>query len=495
MVEQPAVNRRVAGSSPASGANFAEQNSENGFPDTVLTQDTAGSEKEVKFPKRIKYRGQTLAVIYRPAKNYPLYRVAWTVAQKRQMKGFARYGEAKRHADELVKDLAKGSAVSRLTPGQATDALLGLERLREFYKGTGRDVSLAAAASEFCEAQERLGSHTLAAAVEGFLTTVAVVKAKGVAQAVEEYLATKQPDTKPSGDGKRSALSPKYFYNLSIMLRRFAKAFPSTDTNGLTKEHLDAFFSGLGKGPLRHAGWRAAVSPKVRNHHRVAVRQFLNWCAKKDFLPITNRLLEADSMTPQADNGSVTEFYSPAEFKALLEASSGPLRAMIAIGGLAGLRTAELLRLTWEDVRRVENHIEVTAEKAKTRQRRLVQVVPALAQWLALFGEFSGKIWTKSENIFQAELSKLCCAVTHEVKGRKMKVTRKANGLRHSFCSFHYALHANESLTAQQAGNSPAMIHGHYKGLATQREAEGWFSVSPLQPANVVSLSNQAATL
>jgi len=42
-----------------------------------------------------------------------------------------------------------------------------------------------------------------------------------------------------------------------------------------------------------------------------------------------------------------------------------------------------------------------------------------------------------------------------------------------------FALHANENLTAQQAGNSPAMIHPHYKGLATKAEAEKWFAVMP----------------
>ena len=53
-----------------------------------------------------------------------------------------------------------------------------------------------------------------------------------------------------------------------------------------------------------------------------------------------------------------------------------PLRPIIAIGGLAGLRTAELLRLDWADVWRVPGHIEITAQKSKTRQRRLVEVVP-----------------------------------------------------------------------------------------------------------------------
>jgi len=44
-------------------------------------------------------------------------------------------------------------------------------------------------------------------------------------------------------------------------------------------------------------------------------------------------------------------------------------------------------------------------------------------------------------------------------------------------------------LTAAQAGNSPAMIHAHYKGLATKAEAEKWFNVNPPGAAkNVIPL-------
>jgi hypothetical protein len=51
-------------------------------------------------------------------------------------------------------------------------------------------------------------------------------------------------------------------------------------------------------------------------------------------------------------------------------------------------------------------------------------------------------------------------------------VERNPNGLRHASCKYHFAAHANEKLTAQQAGNSSAMIHAHHKRLATKAEAE-----------------------
>jgi hypothetical protein len=86
----------------------------------------------VKFPKVIKLRGKSLAKIYGKAGAYGLYRVAWSINGKRQMKAFRHYGGkegALAFAESLVRDIAAGSQAAALTPGQATDALAALERL------------------------------------------------------------------------------------------------------------------------------------------------------------------------------------------------------------------------------------------------------------------------------------------------------------------------------------------------------------------------------
>jgi integrase len=189
---------------------------------------------------------------------------------------------------------------------------------------------------------------------------------------------------------------------------------------------------------------------------------------------------EADAMRPEHANTGATAFYTPDEFRALLETAQEPLRPMIAIGGFAGLRTAEILRLTWEDVFRVPGHIEITAGKAKTRQRRLVEVCPALESWLQPCRTLSGRLWQGTERFFHKGCAEVC---------DRAEVPRKKNGLRHSFCSHHFALHANENLTAAQAGTSPAMVHQHYKGLATKNEGEAWFNVQPGRAANVIPLA------
>jgi hypothetical protein len=71
-------------------------------------------------------------------------------------------------------------------------------------------------------------------------------------------------------------------------------------------------------------------------------------------------------------------------------------------------------------------------------------------------------------------------------------VIRKPNGLRHGFCTYHFAAYGNENVTAQQAGSAPAMVHQHYKGLATKAEAKKWFDVKPTRAANVIPVAASA---
>lgn len=346
--------------------------------------------------------------------------------------------------------------------------LAALQQLEAFRVSTGRRVSLLGAVSEFTEAAGKLHGRPLGEAVEGYLRTVASVKRKDVLEAVNEFIETNAPRTH-SANGQRAQICPKYFYNIEIQLRRFASTFPNTALCDLGKEHLDAFIGSLDE-----------FSAKSRNHYRATVRQFLQWAVRKDYLAAAHRLNEAEGMRPERANTAEVQFYTPAEFQALLETAEGPMRAMIALGGLAGLRTAELLRLDWADVWRVPGHIEITAGKAKTRQRRLVEICPALAAWLEPYHTLaSGPLWSRHEITYQQDFVELC---------EQAGLTRKPNGLRHAFCTYHFALHANENLTAQQAGNSPGMIHSNYKGLATRAEAERWFNVKPESPANVLTL-------
>ncbi len=453
---------------------FIEENTQTQKICTEFAQNNARtSDRRVKFPVTIRHRTST-AKIYAPGGKFAYYRLAYSVAGKRRMQTFATYTEAREAANRVVRELANGSQAAALNATQSRDALAALERLQSFYQSTGRRVSLLAAVSEFAEAAGKLNGRTMGEAVTGYLRTVANIGRKDIKAAVEEFLLADAPRTKASA-GERSQLSPKYAYNREIQLRKFADTFTNTAVCDLAKEHLDTFIGSLG-----------GFAAKSRNHYRAAIRQFLQWAIRKDYLPPTHRLSEADAMRPERGNTAEVSIYTPRELAALLAGDDDDLRALIAMGGLAGLRTAELLRLDWADVWRVPGHIEVTARKSKTRQRRLVEVCPALAAWLQVFSDqTTGPVWAWQEITFQQRFARLCA----KVKLNGKSIARKPNGLRHAFCTYHFAAHANENQTAQQAGNSPAMIHAHYKGLATKAEAEKWFNVLPPDAAkNVIPM-------
>jgi integrase len=437
---------------------FIEKSGDSQNVCTEFAQNIARTaDRRVKFPVTIRHR-DSKAKIYAPGGTFAYYRLAYTTAGKRRMQTFANYSDAKAAAERIVRELANGSQAAALTASQSRDALVALQRLESFRQSTGRKVSLLEAVSGFVESVLKLNGRSLDEAIAGFLRTEVSVKRKDIAEAVEDFL-TERKHKAEAKDGKRAQLSASYETHVKGWLRGFANTFPSTAVCDLTKDHLGVYFKPL-----------SDVSTKNRNDRRAAVKMFLSWAVRQDYLSVNHRLLEASGMTREIVETADTDFFRPDELQKLLDGASNDLRPLLAIAGLAGLRGEEIMRLDWLDVWRVEGHIEITARQAKTRQRRLVEICPALAAWLEPYRQKTGKLFPAGVHVFQRGFVDL---------RDKLNISPRRNGLRHAFCTYHFAFHANENLTAAQAGNSPAMIHGHYKGLATKGEAEKWFNVMP----------------
>ena len=227
----------------------------------------------------------------------------------------------------------------------------------------------------------------------------------------------------------------------------------------LTKQHLNLFVESHAK--------LSAQKPQPLPRHAANVS---GWCRRRDYLAANHRLFEADGLRKEdADTGDV-DYYRPAELRLMLDNAAPEMAVIIAMQAFGGLRVQETLRLDWGDVWRVAGYMEISSAKSKTRQRRLVEICPALAAWLKPCRKKSGKVFPGGVHVYQRGFLKL--------RG-ELKIPDRRNGLRHAFCTYHFALHNNENLTAAQAGNSPSMIHAHYKGLATKAEAEKWFAVQP----------------
>ena len=83
---------------------------------------------------------------------------------------------------------------------------------------------------------------------------------------------------------------------------------------------------------------------------------------------------------------------------------------------------------------------------------------------LAAIGRYAGPVYDREKKAAfeRAGLSKLC------------------NVLRHSFCSYHFALHQDAAKTALlMQHTNQAMLYRHYKGLALRSDAEKYFMIRP----------------
>ncbi|HXE42086.1 MAG TPA: hypothetical protein VN516_03590 [Candidatus Baltobacteraceae bacterium] len=183
-------------------------------------------------------------------------------------------------------------------------------------------------------------------------------------------------------------------------------------------------------------------------------------------------------------NGGNITIFSPDEIASLLSSSSPEFLPVVALGAFAGLRTAEIERIEWQEIDLRGGFIHVGADKAKTASRRLVPIQANLAAWLAPYANRTGIVWQGTSNELQHTR-----AATVKAAG----VAWKDNGARHSYISYRLAEIQDAAKVALEAGNSPNVVFKHYRELVKPADAAKWFSVKPEAASNVVTLATARA--
>jgi integrase len=176
---------------------------------------------------------------------------------------------------------------------------------------------------------------------------------------------------------------------------------------------------------------------------------------------------EAEALEKIRAGDVETEIYTPGQFAAILHAAPPHLIPILAIGGFAGMRKAEMDRLDWNAVDLERRMIEVRAGQAKTASRRIIPISDNLAAWLAPL-QRTGKIVPDPD--FHRQITALADA---------LKVGWPRNVLRHSFISYRIAKVKSADQVALEAGNSPNIIFKHYRELTTEEQADEWFGILP----------------
>ena len=143
----------------------------------------------------------------------------------------------------------------------------------------------------------------------------------------------------------------------------------------------------------------------------------------------------------------------------------------LAIAFFAGIRPEEILRLCWQDIDLKIGEIHIRAGMSKTHSARLVHISENLKAWLVKYRQ-SGNVFIYSGTSLNRQRAKL-------MKAAKVEVI--SDGARHTFATFHLALHGLDETLQELGHTSPAMLFKHYRGLAKNRkeQAQKFFAIEP----------------
>jgi integrase len=164
---------------------------------------------------------------------------------------------------------------------------------------------------------------------------------------------------------------------LRFYLGQLAQAF-HCQLRAVTKGQLGDFFRNM------------EVSARSKHNARATVGAFFKYCKERGWLARDHEGIELNPKFKEKPHG--IELFTPWEVSQFLAFARPEMVSFLAIGAFAGLRSAEIGRLDWSELRLAERLIEVKAEKAKTASRRLVPITDSLAKWLAPDVQASGRV-------------------------------------------------------------------------------------------------------
>lgn len=198
-------------------------------------------------------------------------------------------------------------------------------------------------------------------------------------------------------------------------------------------------------------------------------RMFFRWCHRMRFI---DRSPLDGLRPPRATPGR--NILNPEQMAALLKAPMGDdVKALVLLGGFAGLRTVEVARMNWEDIDTKTKQIHVRPEVSKQHDgmlQRIVDMTEPLVKRRKFFEKKTGRIVTSSMEALHERRRKVALALGWE--------GWPDNALRHSFATYHLGRCGNAGLTAYQMGHtSTAMVLRVYAVPAARADWKAFWRI------------------
>jgi integrase len=375
--------------------------------------------------------------------GYPEFTLAWKEAGKRKIRSFSSMEEARMIAQQTSVRLTNGWTAGDEVTRRDIDLLRHCEQVAREH-----GVGLAAAMDEWASARKAAGEIPLSDAVRFYQANRADLFAvRTNVQVAAEFVVSL----------KRKGVSDIYVRGATSSLKRFTDAMPGNIAD-VSVADINRFLDGL-----------KSLGPVSKNGLRRNIVTMFGFAKKQGYLH-PDRKTAAEQSDSFKEPEKEIEIFTPDEMRALLLAAHARILPLIGIGGFCGIRSAEVERLTWQDIKWDRGHIEIAGHKAKTAARRLVPLPENLKEWLAPWREETGPILT---------ISDVSGALGDTAVKAKIPGGWRQNALRHSFISYRVSLTGDVARTSLEAGNSPKMIFRHYREIVDEEAARTWFGMTP----------------
>jgi hypothetical protein len=277
-------------------------------------------------------------------------------------------------------------------------------------------------------------------------------------------------------DKERDGMRPRSLRGTKGVLAAFHKANGDPEIHEVTRQMVEAHLRGLrsedGVTPAKRKSW---------NTHRNEISQFFDWAMTDDLSTnrpwcFANPVEKVKSFTAQqiAEQRPEKSTTAPDDlrqiFSFLMRYRGGKFVKTFALAYFAGIRPSkddsELTKLAEHEADFINlktGKIFIPAKFSKTKHDRQITITDNLRAWLEAYRDFP----IIPQN-YGTPLSKI-----------RTHFDLKRDETRHSFISYHVALHRSIGDAALQAGNSESMVKNHYLNLHTKEEGAQFFAIVP----------------
>lgn len=254
--------------------------------------------------------------------------------------------------------------------------------------------------------------------------------------------------------------------NLRRRVNVFVNSVPNMRVADITPDTIEGFLA------------KRDVAATSKDNDRRAVSGFLSWCMdrKRRWIAVNPCSAVKVEQGEKAPPAILTLDQCKTILKKAEKFKAGRLVPYVAACLFGGLRPFEVSRLTWQAVNLTDKEIRLEGNQTKTGKPRVVAICATLAAWLTAHKDkpFFPSNWRKD---FDAVKESIGFGTATE---DKPKLTPWIDDIfRHTAISHYFRKTGSYGQTAEQFGNSEAIIKAHYQGRVSTEDTAKFYALRP----------------